>query len=81
MPLYTYVCTDCGAEVEFITSIAERDRSHLHINCGGALTRLAVEPFQVGAPSYVPGAVTSQGQLIPGHFGKDARKKGGRYRP
>jgi putative FmdB family regulatory protein len=81
MPMYTYVCTDCGEEVEFIVSIAERDQAYAHANCGGALTRLQVESFQIGAPSYVPGAVTSQGELIPGHFGKDARKKGGRYKP
>lgn len=81
MPLYTYVCAKCGAQVELIVSIASRDNQWLHNGCGGSLGRAGVELFRVGPGSYVPGAVTSKGELIPGHFGKEARRKGGRYRP
>lgn len=81
MPMYTFVCADCGVEVELVVRIEDRDQSRLHEGCGGALVRRAVEGFRIGPPSYVPGAITSQGELIPGHFGKSARRKGGRYRP
>jgi putative FmdB family regulatory protein len=81
MPLYTYVCAECGAQVELMVRIASRDDRWEHSGCGGVLKREGVERFTVGPPSYVPGAVTSKGELIPGHFGKDARRKGGRYRP
>lgn len=80
MPMYTYDCAGCGAEVELIVSIAARDDQWSH-PCGGNLIRRKVDTFRIGSPSYVPGAITSKGEFIPGHFGKDARKKGGRYRP
>ena len=81
MPLYTYKCAACREVVELIVAISERDNDRMHDFCGGALVRSGIEAFRIGAPSYVPGAVTSKGQLIPGHFGKSARRKGGRYRP
>lgn len=81
MPFYTYVCAECQAEVELLICIADRDKPLTHMDCGGVLARRKVEAFRIGAPSYVPGAVTSTGQLIPGHFGKTARRKGGRYKP
>jgi hypothetical protein len=85
--MYTFSCTDCGDELEIITSFEDRDRSRLHSEeiegseCGGALVRHGVEKINLGEASYQPGAVLSDGSVVKGHFGKTARKKGGWYRP
>lgn len=81
MPMYTFDCLKCGETFEKVVPMADRDQPLNHGQCGGLLVRRGIEAFRIGPPSFVPGAVTSKGEVVPGHFGKAARKKGGRYRP
>lgn len=82
MPIYTYDCAKCGAEVEQVVSYARRDEPMCHEECGGELQRRGVERFTLGKPGFQPAAILSDGRKVPGHFGKAARKKrGGWHRP
>ena len=87
MPIYSFDCADCGEELEIICRWDERDLARIHSEveeesgCGGALVRCGVELPTVGEPSYEPGALMSDGSTVKGHFGKDARRKGGWHRP
>jgi len=88
MPIYTFSCVDCGAELEVITPYDERDRARLHSEedeesaCVGALVRSQIEKINMVSESYKPGIVTKDGAVVEGHFGKAARsKKLGGYRP
>ena len=82
MPIWVYDCERCGAEVENICSFEKRDDPLTHEDCGGKLVRRGVQPFTTGKESFQGGAILSNGQKIPGHWGKSARKKkSGWHRP
>lgn len=87
MPMYTFDCCDCGAELEVVLPMSERDNARMHTDeedtgCGGALVRRQLEKVNIVSPGYEPGALMSDGSIQKGHFGKEARKKSsGSYRP
>lgn len=75
MPIYTYVCVKCGAEVEAVVSLKDRDQSLIHSCCGGVLNRLAqIERTALGKPGYQMQAVLADGSHVKGHFGKEAKR-------
>jgi len=43
MPIYEYVCGECGSVIEVIRRLSEADPT-VHEGCGGALTRLVSAP-------------------------------------
>ncbi len=83
MPLFTYTCDKCGSIQEHLAALKNRDGPGMVCPgaCGGRLKRQGVEQFVEGKPSFQGGAVLSNGKKIAGHFGKDARRKGGWHRP
>jgi len=80
MPLYTFICNKCEGEFERIEK-HEDLRKVFACECGGELRWRGCEDIKVGRPGYQMAAVTSTGAKIPGHFGKEARKKGGYHQP
>lgn len=72
MPLYTYVCGDCEAAQERITSYSVRNEP-VSCQCGGQMTRRGVETFSVGQPAYQMQGILADGTHVPGHFGKSAK--------
>jgi putative FmdB family regulatory protein len=43
MPIYEYVCGECGSVIEVIRRLSDADPT-VHEGCGGALTRLVSAP-------------------------------------
>ena len=43
MPIYEYLCGDCGSVVELIRRLSDADPT-VHEGCGGALRRLVSAP-------------------------------------
>jgi putative FmdB family regulatory protein len=54
MPIYTYVCRECGLAAEKILAIAERDSASCD-ECGGNLKRNMDRPGSVYAPTSTGG--------------------------
>ncbi len=81
MPIFEYTCTKCGSDQEHLVSYADRDKLKCAGACGGKLERHEVHQVIEGKPSFQGGAVLADGRRIKGHFGRDARKKGGWHRP
>ena len=85
MPIYTYWCRQCGAEVELIMSYDKRDDQSLQHEgpdgfgkkrCGGKLERNeGLERPNIGAPAHQMGAILGSGAKVKGHFGKEAKRK------
>jgi putative FmdB family regulatory protein len=80
MPIYTFVC-ECGHEEEHILKADERDSEFKCPNCDGVLRWQGIERFTKGKPSFQSQAILGSGAHVKGHFGKEARKKGGWHRP
>ena len=74
MPIYTYKCESCGSEKEHFVFSSERNNP-CDCACGGTMKRRGLETFSIGAPEYQMQAVLSDGTHVPGHFGKDAKRK------
>lgn len=75
MPLYTYECKECKCREENLVSIQDRDTaSFLCPECGDETIRVVDAPV-IGKPGYQMKAVMGNGEHVPGHFGKSARKK------
>lgn len=71
MPLYTYHCDRCPADVERGVRFEERDDQRC-ARCEGELARSGVEVFAIGKPRYQMQAVLAGGRHVKGHFGKAA---------
>ncbi len=73
MPLYTYAC-ECGHEYEEIVKYEERDT--VLISCEKCRKRMkrAVDGAKLGKPPYQMAAVMGDGRVVPGHFGKEAKR-------
>jgi hypothetical protein len=52
----------------------EKDNS-LPCQCGGLMVWRGVESFAVGQPEYQMQGILSDGTHVPGHFGKDAKRR------
>lgn len=75
MPLYTYVCLDCCQESEELLSFDETKTTVIECpDCGKPMTKGVDMPI-IGKPTFQCAAVLDNGQKIPGHFGKSAKKK------
>jgi len=74
MPLYTYSCDRCGRTKEHVVGCRDRDLA-IPCECGGKQRRRGVEPFRIGASAYQMQAILSDGTRVPGHFGKDAKRR------
>lgn len=73
MPMYTYVCRNCGENYEHVVPYDKRDAVRFKCEaCGKRLKRAGVEAFKLGSPRYQCGAIMNNGAVIPGHFGKEA---------
>lgn len=88
MPIYEYICDGCGEKLIMFSSIEKRDDTCAHdeqepgAECSGRLVRQKVSQVTVGKPGYQMGAVMSDGSIVKGHFGKDARRgEKGWHRP
>jgi putative FmdB family regulatory protein len=76
MPIYTYVCAKCSAEVEVMANLKDRDAAIVHEGCGGDLKRLVqIERTVMGRPGYQMQAVLANGSHVKGHFGKEAKRQ------
>ena len=73
-PLYTYSCGSCGDVQEHLVSCRDRDELDCG-RCGARLERHGVERFAIGAPAYQMGAILADGTHVPGHYGKDAKRR------
>ena len=75
MPLYDYQCEQCGTCVEAHVPYENRNADRVCVKCHGVMRKVWMKPPASGKPAFQMGAVTSQGQVIPGHFGKEAKLK------
>ena len=74
MPLYTYYCPTHGNQ-EQVQKYAERDKATCR-DCDNLIQRQGVEkPSSFNAPAYQMGVFTGKGQVIKGHFGKEAKRR------
>jgi len=48
MPIFTYVCEDCGSDKEELRNVNDRDRTLVCGDCGGKMVR------QVSNVAYTP---------------------------
>lgn len=75
MPLYTFQCENCDHTEEHLISLANRDSTIVVcIECGKAMLRLIDAPV-IGKPAFQMSAILDSGKKVPGHFGKEAKKK------
>lgn len=79
MPLFDFECCRCEAVEEHFLNTSGEGVPAKHEGCGGDLRRAGVQAFQIGKPSFVPGAILATGEKIPGHFGRDAPMKKPRW--
>jgi len=75
MPLYTFVCESCGFEEEALLSVSERNTTDNRCaDCGQTMVR-RIDAVNFKTDPYQMKAILSDGQHVPGHFGKTAKKK------
>jgi hypothetical protein len=87
VPIYSYRCRQCGLIEEHVVKYADRDKFMQHEGpngdegpgyksvCGGTLERQGVELFRAAKENYQCQAILANGAHIPGHFGKEAKRK------
>jgi len=88
MPLYSYRCRQCGELLEQVVSYRDRDKFIQHDGpngdagpgyksvCGGELIRKeGLEMPTIARETYQCKAILGNGAHIPGHFGKEAKRK------
>jgi hypothetical protein len=81
MPLYTYVCPVCDYEEEALCKYEQRNAYEGKCPADGqALTWRGVEQLTLDFTGNASGrfqmrAVTSSGEKVAGHFGKQAKNK------
>jgi putative FmdB family regulatory protein len=77
MPLYVFKCEACEHEQEELMTAAEvkiQDNWVACEMCGEYMYKVPSAP-NVGQPAFQMGAGLSTGEVVPGHFGKSAKKK------
>ena len=75
-PLYSYKCQKCGKTVERVVKYEHRDNPWTHDDeCGGKLSRGGLELCHFGKETYQCKAILGNGAHIPGHFGKEAKRR------
>lgn len=57
MPIYTYACSVCDAEIEQMRPVDNRDELREHDDCGGPLLRGIDTPGAVWAPTSTGGSM------------------------
>lgn len=78
MPLYDYQCELCQRVFEIMVPLHEADHKRDCQDCGGLLARILTRPPAIHGEVFQTKAILSNGQKVPGHFGKSAplrRKK------
>jgi len=73
MPLYEYSCQK-GHYAEVLTRLSDREAAVCCCVCGAEMARLPSAPT-LGKPAFQSGAILGDGQVIKGHWGKDAPRK------
>lgn len=74
MSMYEYQCPNCNHVYEDIRDYIDRDNQFICPNCimlcyrKMSVSNLNLKPFHMGA-------VLDNGQVVPGHFGKDAKRE------
>ena len=75
MPLYTYVCNDCNCEEEHLEKMEGREKhKHFCPECGVVMVR-KIDPVFLGKGTPQMGAILDTGEVVPGHFGKTAKRE------
>jgi putative FmdB family regulatory protein len=76
VPVYTFDCESCGSTSDEIVSYRLRDIEPVACrSCGVGMRRRGISGFRLGKARYQMAAVLPNGDHIPGHFGKDARRR------
>lgn len=77
MPRYDYHCAGCGWTGPLIVALARRDEQHCP-GCTGPIVREEIAltgPPNAKGGYQMHGIFGPQGQHVPGHFGKDAKRR------
>jgi putative FmdB family regulatory protein len=74
MPLYTYICQGCGVEAEHLVRYDDRNNEQTCV-CGDKMVRRGLEGFAIGDAPQQMGAIFNDGSRVPGHFGRDAKRR------
>lgn len=51
MPLYEFICDECGQAFELLVGFSQADAAHTCPNCGGEQTHRKVSSFAMGGSS------------------------------
>jgi len=88
VPIFQYRCRQCGLHLEQIVKYADRDKPMQHDGpngdeglghksvCGGSLELIeGLELPTLAKENYQCKAILANGAHIPGHFGKEAKRR------
>lgn len=67
MPIYPFEC-ECGAEVEAIRDVDDRDKPLLCVKCGRVMKRV-FSSANFGKPAFQMQAILGSGEKVSGNFG------------